>query len=425
MDLIKKVYQSRVFKNGLWLTILQIVNTIAPMLTIPYIMRVLGASKYGSFSIALNLIYYIQVVVEYGFAMTGARKVALAKTQKEIDKIYSSILYSRIVLTIISVFFLVGFTVLGGYDQNTVICMVILFLIVFGTTIQLTWLFQGMQEMKPITVISSISRIISLISIFLFVKTENDLYLYCFLYSLTNVIYGIVGHIIARNKYHIKTIHISLKNILNELRDGWYLFTSSAMSKIFGNIGITVLGLVTVEYEVGIYSAISKITSVAILLFLPVSQALFPYISKVFETSKTDALKIIKLVSISTVFVFSLGGLVIFLYRDLIVEIAFGSEYLKYSLLLLPLLIWMITSIINNFLGIQILVASGHQKEYSKAFTVSMLFLVIYNLILIGKFMMYGVATAQALSEITLTIILIKSISKIYRKSNKTNENIC
>ena len=73
---LRQILNSKIIKNSFWLTILQCVNTVVPMLTIPYITRVLGTSEYGNFSTALNWIIYFQVIVEYGFGLTGAKKTA-------------------------------------------------------------------------------------------------------------------------------------------------------------------------------------------------------------------------------------------------------------------------------------------------------------------------------------------------------------
>lgn len=418
MDKVNRIIHSKVFKNGVWLSLLQMFNTIAPMLTIPYITRVLGASKYGTFSIALNLIHYFQVIVEYGFAMSGARKIALNHSQEEINKTYTSIFYSRVFLTIVSALVLLIFIAFGNYNNSTLICLAILYIIIFSTTIQLTWLFQGLQDMRPVTIVSMISRIISLILIFWFVKSPKDLYLYCLLYGSTNLIYGIVGQFVGRIKYGIRLCKIKLKTIKEELIDGWYLFTSSAMSKIFGNIGITILGLVSTEFEVGVYSAVSKITTVAIMMFLPVSQALFPHVSRVFRDSAESGKKLVNRIALIVMGLFTCGSLLVFILRDTVVNIAFGSEYKNYSLLLLPLLIWMLFSILNNFLGVQILVASGRQKQYSRSFLISIAFLVVYNLIFVNTLKLYGVAIAQALSEITLSVFLAIAIRKSFRHSD-------
>ena len=76
--MIKKILKRKSVKNGAWLYLLQIFNTVVPLLTLPYITRILGAKQYGIFSIAINVIGYYQVVVEYGFAMSATRKVALS-----------------------------------------------------------------------------------------------------------------------------------------------------------------------------------------------------------------------------------------------------------------------------------------------------------------------------------------------------------
>ena len=94
---IKKVLNSKVLKNGIWLTILQLVNTVIPIITIPYVTRILGTNEYGVFSIALNWILYLQVLVEYGFGLSGSRKVALLK-ESEHEKLNQ--LFNNIILLI-------------------------------------------------------------------------------------------------------------------------------------------------------------------------------------------------------------------------------------------------------------------------------------------------------------------------------------
>ncbi|MFS1350600.1 oligosaccharide flippase family protein [Enterococcus faecium] len=77
--------------NGVWLYVLQFFNTVIPLITIPYITRILTPYNYGEFSSALNLTSYFLVIVEYGFNWSGARKIAIAKNKEDITKIYSSI----------------------------------------------------------------------------------------------------------------------------------------------------------------------------------------------------------------------------------------------------------------------------------------------------------------------------------------------
>ena len=110
---------------------------------------------------------------------------------------------------------------------------------------------------------------------------------------------------------------------------------------------------------------------------------------------------------------FAIAGFLIILLRDFLISIAFGAAYTEYSNIIIPLVIWMILSITNNFLGIQFLVASGHQKEYSQAFSLSAAITVLLNVALGFAFSVYGVSSAAAIGEAGLTLLLIHKIIKV------------
>ena len=97
---VRDIVHKTSFKNGVWMYLLQFFNAIVPMLTIPYITRILGAAQYGVFSMALNIVTYLQVVVEYGFGMSATRKVALFE-RENIDRLFTAVLFSRIFLLIL------------------------------------------------------------------------------------------------------------------------------------------------------------------------------------------------------------------------------------------------------------------------------------------------------------------------------------
>lgn len=195
-----------------------------------------------------------------------------------------------------------------------------------------------------------------------------------------------------------------------ELKDGWDLFISQAISKIFSGFGITILGFITTSNMIGVYSAISKIPFVLILFFSPISQALFPYISIQFNNSFNKAENIVKKFLKYTILGFCIIGLEIIFFREEIVSIVFGKNYQEYADLIIPLIIWTIISIVNNFLGPQYLVASGNSRLYSKAFSISIMITIFLNIILGYKYNIYGIAFASVLGEFLLMILLIFNI---------------
>lgn len=413
---LKKVITSKIVKNSLWLTILQIANTIIPMITIPYLARVLGTTKYGVFSIALNWILYLQVVVEFGFGYTGARKVALCSKNndlKKVNRLFNSIISSRIILLIICFVLFNFIAILGDISRQVYLSMMLLFTMIIGTTFQLTWLFQGMQDMKFITIVNLISRLITTLLIFIFIKNEKDIYLYCLLYSATTVISSIISLIIAKRKYKLRFRFAKTKEIKEELIDSKELFISNAMTKIFSGIGITFLGILSTAEISGIFSAISKIPYVLTMLFLPISQSLFPHNSSTYNNNLDNYLSKIKKIMKYIYILFLIPCTIILIFRKKIILILFGSEYAIYSNAIIPLILQFLVAIFNNFIGVQTLVATGHQKNYSKAFLISSIITVILNYLLCAKYNIYGVAYAALIAELILFSLLQIELKKI------------
>jgi PST family polysaccharide transporter len=410
-----KIIKSKLVQNSMWLYVLQIFNTIIPMITLPYVTRILGVAQYGVFSLALNWILYFQVIVEYGFGLTGARKVALVDGKSDLQILYNTIITSRVVLLIVSFILMNIIYLLSGMPKYHYICMCILFIMVIGVTFQQTWLFQGKQEMKLVTIVNVIARLLSVFMIFSFVKSSANLYLYCFLYSFTYLFSSLISIVVVYKKYSLVFHYAKLKYVIQELKDSWYLFTSSAMITIFGGIGITVLGVVTTHNYVGIYSAIQKIPYILTLFFSPISQVVYPHISIKFTKSDWNGIQTVKKIAFPILGIFVVIAGLIITFRATIINIAFGSEYALYANLIIPLIIWFVLGIANNFLGIQILVASGHQREYSKAFRVGVLAIVILNITLGYTFKMYGIAVAAMVSESILTVTLLVYVIRIFK----------
>lgn len=416
---IKDMLNKKAVKNGMWLYLLQIFNTVVPLLTLPYITRILGAKQYGVFTIAVNIIGYYQVIVEYGFAMSATRKVALADNSSDsLSKTFSSVLFSRCILTISCFSITAVYIFLNRRQLSQCFCLMILMLTLLGNCIQLNWLFQGMQQMKFITIVSVISRSFTVIMTFAFVKSIEDLYLYCLLYAVSPVISGVLGLIFAKKCFQIHLVKVNFNDILSEMKSGWYVFTTQLSSKVFGAIGITFLGIFASNEEVGIYSAIQKIPNILILAWTPITQVLYPISSQKYSKSFDQGKKFVKTMERVFVPLFLAVAVICSLLSKIMVNIAFGQEYAAKFYWMIPMLLWMVVAIYNNFTGIQTLLASGHDREYSRCFQTGVVITVVMNFLLVVLLKGDGACIAPLLSEIVLGMMLKKEIKKLERKVN-------
>lgn len=402
--MINKFLKSKVFSNGVYLYILQLFNTIIPLLTLPYITQILGDSQYGVFSKTFNYITYCQALVEYGFSLAGARKISLCNSKEERNKIFSNITYCKILLTFISLIIVavLSFTITKTPTQT--FCMLILALMLVAEIFTQTWVLQGMQYMRPIMFVSVISRTISTICIFAFVKTPKDLLLYAALFVSTNLITALLGTIIVVKKFQIEFTRLNKQEIFFTLKDGWPLFTTAFATKVCAGFAITALSFFCSDAIIGGYSAVQKIPYIMVMLFAPLGQAIYPFICRLYADDVNKGIKTLKKIALVVLGGCLIGVIMIILLKDWLINLIFGKDYLRYANLIIPLAFWLFLSITNNFLGIQTLVARGYQKQYSRCFLISIAFLVILNLAFGYFFGAMGVAIATLIGELVLTI---------------------
>lgn len=419
---IRSILRSKVAKNSLWLFVLQIANTVLPLITVPYVTRILGKAGYGEYSLVYNWITYCQVVVEYGFVMSGARRVAIHTEDTDyINKVFSRIISARVILFFLSLIGVIIAALVRGLRVDQIQNLLVLMTIVLSVVFQMNWVYQGMQQMRFITIVNVIGRLTSVGLIFLFIHHDNQVLLYCLFYSFTFILSSLIGMVIAVKKYKLKYNFPGLSNIFEEMKDGWHLFTSAAVSRLFGSIGVTILGIFATVESVGGYSAVYKIPFIMTMCFSPIGQALYPYMSKTFASDKKKAMSVQRKIFIPIMLIFVCLGIVVIIMRNIAVLILNGEEYLPYSNLVILMIPQMIFGIINNFLGVQSLVASGCQKQYSRAIIFSIAVLLSLNLILCPKFEIYGTATAALVSEIVLSVMLCYSCYKYVWKTGEEN----
>lgn len=394
--------------------VLQGVNIIVPFLTIPYVTRVFGASAYGVFAVALNWVTYFQMIVEYGFDLSATRRVVgVADDPKRLGRLVSAVVAARLMLVALCLAATGVLAVTCTATGEQLGCMVVLFSMLVGIALQLNWLFLGLQDMKFITVATAVARVASAVLIVLMVNRADQLLLYAFLYSFTFLLSGVLTHLFAWRKYRVRFASIRFKDVCDALRDGFPLFLSYAASKIISNVGVTVLGFSQTTAVVGSYSVALKIPQIINMMFSPVSQALYPRVNEECLRSKIEAKRYVLRLAIPIVGGFAVCLAAIVLLRKPLVGLLFGKDYLSCADTLIPLALWVLLGVVNNFLGVQLLIPFGYQAAYSKLILADSVLSLVLNVVLGSAFGAMGVASAVAIAETVLTVLLFFSLRKV------------
>ena len=417
-DRTVNIMRNKAIKNGLWMYVLQAFNTIIPLITLPYITRILGASEYGRFSVSMNFVTYLQVIVEYGFAFSATRKVVLEDEKNNLSQMFSAIVSSRLLLYILSIFIVAMYCFLLREPKENIICLNVMSFNLIGYCFQSNWIFQGKQDMKYITIANVVARLFTTVGIFALVRSSEDVLAYCILYTFSPVVANMIGIIIIHKKYEIKWMWTPIRTIMETLKSGIYVFLTQFSAKVFGAIGVTFLGILEGDYITGVYSALYKVPYLLLLAWNPVSQVIYPISSKKMMENFVKGRAFIKRIQFICMIIWGVISLIVSFCAKAIVKLLFGREYIHYYYIIFPLLIWVLLGINNNFNGIQTLLGGGYDKEYNKAFQMGTFITILVNWLLITKYGIIGASFAPMLSELFFGFILS---AKVYclTKNNK------
>ncbi len=383
------------------LFVLQAANYIFPLITLPYLVRVLGPEKFGLYIFAQTFIQYFAIFTDYGFNYTATRQVSIERDNlQKCSQIFSAVMLIKLGLTIIS-FGLLSVIVFAfpkfGSDSTLYYAA---FLLVVGNILFPQWLFQGMERMRYITIINIVIKTLALAALFILVKAESDYILAVLIVSVSSVIIGLIGMISAITVFHLRPAMPSLSLIKQSLREGWSLFVSTAAISLYTTSTIFVLGIFTNNIIVGYFGAAEKIVRAARGLIGPITQAIYPHISVIVSKSKEDAILFLR----KTLRWMSLGSfilsVILFLMADIIVTLGLGPDYKESVILIRIMALLPFIIALSNVSGVHTMLAFGFNKTFSRVVIAAGLLNTALIFPLVMLYQAEGAAIAVMFSEL-------------------------
>jgi len=405
--------RKRLFENFLSLSVIQGLNYLLNLITLPYLVRILGPEKYGLISFAQAFIMYFIVVTDYGFNLSATREISINRNNsKKVNEIFSSVMIIKILLGILSFVILTFILVFIPKFNKDWIIYILTFGMVFGYILFPIWFFQGIEKMKFIAILNMISKSIFTICIFIFIKRADD-YLYVpLINSAGYIVAGILSLVIVFKNFRVKFILPGIKSIKSQLSEGFHIFISSASTTLYTISNTFILGLFTNNVIVGYYSAAEKIIKAVRGLLAPISQTVYPYINKIANESEEKALnfirKLVKLVGGGSFII----SLVIFILAGPIVNLVLGSQYLQ-SVIVLRILAFLPFIIgLSNIFGTQTMLVFNFKKAFSKIIISAGILNIITASVLALIYKHVGVSIAELSTEIFITTSMFFFLKK-------------
>jgi PST family polysaccharide transporter len=367
-------------ENFLSLSALQATNYILPLITVPYLVRVLGPEKFGLIAFAQAFITYFAIITDYGFNLSATRQIAIHREDKnKIAEIFSAVMLIKAIIGAISLIILIILiSTISKFKADRQIYL-LTFGMVAGCILFPVWFFQGMEKMKYIAFLNVLAKIIFTISIFIFIRRQSDYAYVPLINSIGLIVAGLLSMWIVHKDFKIQFKSASIEEIKRQLKEGWQIFISYLATTLHTISTSFILGLLTNNTIVGYYSAGEKIIIPVTNLMSPFTQAVFPRISNLAGQSREKALQLIgQLGSIASAFVL-LACLMIFIFAEKITLIILGNQFHESIVVMRILSFCPLATILSNIFGIQIMIPFNMLSERTKV----LIFSGILNLILL------------------------------------------
>lgn len=401
--------RNTVKKNYLYNAFYQIFALIIILVSTPYVTRVLGAEGIGIYNYTYSYVTYFILIGSLGISLYGQREIAYYQDDiiKRSKNFFELFIFRLILLGLAVLFFYLFFCLSGPYKTY----YTILILELIGSGLDIMWLYQGMEDFKKSVVRNVILRTLCTISIFIFVKKPTDLWIYFFVLSFSTLISNL-SLWFGLSKYICK-VDIKTLNIKKHLKPILILFIPQVAVQIYTVLDKTMIGLITNNMSyVGIYQKTQEIVKLGLMIVTSFGGVMFPRLANNYM-NKNDK-KIGECIETSFGFVWIVTFLLVFglmACSNNFIPWYLGSQFESAKGLLMVFSFIMIAIGLNNVVGMQYLVATNQQKVYTYSVISGAILNFVGNLLLIGKYNIYGAVISSIFSE---TIIL--AIEFIYMR---------
>jgi len=404
--------QKSIKVNFIMNALLTMSSFIFPLITFPYVSRILLPEGTGKVSFATSLISYFAMFAQLGIPTYGIRACAKVRDDKEkLNKVVQELFIINLVMSVISyiILFVMIFTI-PKLQQEKSLYLIVSLTVVFNL-IGMEWLFKGLEQYSYITVRSLIFKAVAMAGMFAFVHKKSDYVIYGALTILAASASNIMNFFYSRKFVSFRPLKsYSFKPHLKAVA---VFFAMACATTIYTHLDTVMLGFMKSDTDVGYYNAAVKIKTILVSIVTSLGAVLLPRASYYVQQNKMDEFRKISTKALNFVFLISLPLTVYFIYYAK--QGIFFLSGSAYGGAVIPMQIIMPTLIfigITNILGIQILVPLGKEKTVLLSEVVGAVIDLILNAVLIPKLASAGAAIGTLVAEFAVLIVQYYALRK-------------
>lgn len=395
----------------------QIFAVIVPLITTPYISRVLGAEGVGVYSYTYSIVNYFLIFAVLGTSIYGIKQIGVFQdNKKERSKNFWELFVLRMILTIIMTIIYYIYVVLLAEDKFIASIQGIYLI---GTLLDISCFFQGMENFKKVTIRNLVIKIVNIIYVFTFIKTADDLWKYI----LGLAVFTVAGNLVMWVRINRYIDRVKLKDLkpFRNFKQILELFLPTIATQLFAIIDKTMIGAFSTDStENGYYEQAYKIVTVSLIIITTLGTVLIPKTAKAFAEKNMKDIKMY--LNKSYKFVWLLGipmMLGIIGIIDVFVPVFLGDNFDKVKIILPILSLLYIPMGMNYMTGRQYIIPTNQQNKYNKLLILGVVINTLVNLILIPKYYAIGASIASVSGELCILFLSMRYLIKTKQYSLK------
>lgn len=401
-------------KNALYNVLLNVAAVIFPLITAPYISRVLEPDGVGLFNFSNIYAGYFAMVAMLGIPTYGVREVAKLREDKAaLTDLVSQLISIAVITTVgVSILYIVSIALIGRLSENYIIFLIAGF-VIYLAPFKINWYFQGIEDFGFITKVSLAVRTASVICLFIFVRDKSDLVIY--------VVISVLGTVLADLWNYFKMCRagikprLTLKGLKPHISPLLVLFTSVIAMSIYTVLDTLMLGFITDYEQVGYYSNSMHMSKVVLSAVTSLSLVAVPRVSYYMKDKDYDNINQLIKKSFSVVSFLAIPlAIGLACIAPTFIPLFFGPKFMGSILPLMILSMLIIAIGFNNLTGVQILIGMGFDKLFLYSVLVGTVSNFLLNCILIPMMEAVGASIASVVAE---TLILFVTTFYVYKKT--------
>lgn len=409
-------------KNYIYNAIYEILVIVIPLITSPYISRVLGAEGIGVYTYQFTIVSYFLLFARLGIQNYGTRSIASAKDEEEKGKVFINTITLQAILAVIVIVAYLFFVFLFGDKQRKTLAIIMATYLI-SSVFDINWFFFGLEEFKIPVIRNIILKLLSTICIFVFIQNENDLFKYAIILAMCNLVGQIA--IWPKIKGRVKIRKPDFKCMKIILVSISILFVPQIAVSLYKMMDKIMVGAMCYKTELAYYEYASMIVGLPLGFITSLGTVMLPRTSALLKDGKSEkSLEYMRLsmlfsVGLSLAFAFGISGV-----APKFIPLYFGKEFAPTSQLLIGLSTTLVFISWANVVRTQYLIPKKMDKEYIISLFCGAAVNILINFILIPYFKAWGAVIGTIVAEITVCFVQTYIVRKSIPLSKLLKENL-